>query len=86
MFVGVSVQHVALCCVCVCVRCLWDSFEQVCVSECAAGGFVLCVSCVCDACGTFWSRFGGVSVQQVALLCVCVCVCVCCVLDCLEQV
>ena len=31
------------------------------------------------ACRRVWSRFGGVSVQQVALgwVCVCVCVCVC---------
>jgi len=42
----------------------------------------------CAACGTVWSRFAGLSVQQVALWCVsvCVCECVCCVRDSLEQV
>ena len=59
-------------CVCVCV---WDSLVWVWGSECAAGGFVVfvyrhCV-CVCSACvcGTFFCGFGGVSVQEVALLC-----------------
>ena len=44
----------------------------------------LCV-CVfeCAACGTVWSRFGGLIVQQEALWCVCECVC--CVWDNLEQ-
>jgi len=37
-------------------------------------------------CGTVWSRFGGLSVQQVALWCVCVCDWVCCVWDSLNQV
>jgi len=75
---------VALCCACVYVWvcCVWDSLEQVWGCECAAGGFVVCV-CVsvcesmCAACGTVWSRFGGVSMLQVALKCVCVCVCLC---------
>jgi len=79
-FGGVSVQQVALRCVCVCVClcvcCVWNSLEQVWGMECAAGSFVVCVS-VCDACGTVCSRFGVVSVQQVALWCVCVCVCLC---------
>jgi len=70
---------------------VWDSFEQVWGSECAAGGFVVCVCvclclCECAACGTVWNRFGGVSVQQLALWCVCVFVCECCVWDSLEQV
>jgi len=56
-------------CVCVCVCCVWDCLEQVCGIECAAGGFVVCV-CAFAAYGTVWSRFGGVSVQQVALWCV----------------
>jgi len=46
--VGVSVQQVALWCVCVCECCVWDRLEQVWLSEVAAGGFVVCV-CVCDA-------------------------------------
>ena len=33
---------------------------------------------VCAACGTVWSGFGGVSVQQVTLWCVCVCVGIVC--------
>ena len=53
---GLSVQQVALWCVCVfvcvsvcvlrvcvCVCCVWDSLEQVWGMECAASGFVLCV-------------------------------------------
>jgi len=77
-------------CVCECVCCVWGSLEQVCGSEYAAGGFVLC-ECVIVAFGTVWSRFGGVSFQQVALGCVCVClfdacVCVCWEWDSLEQV
>jgi len=43
---------------CVCVRCLWDSFEQVWGSECTAGGFVVCVSCVCDALGHIVAGLG----------------------------
>ena len=53
------------------VCCVWYSLEQVWGSECAAGGFVMCV---CAACVAVWSNFGGVSVQQVALWCLCVCV------------
>ena len=40
----------------------------------------MCVDIVCAACGTVWSGFGGVSVQEVALCCVCVCVSALCVL------
>jgi len=68
----------------VCVCCVWDSLEQVWGSECAAGGFVVCLCvfvcvCVCvfAACGTVWRKFEGLSVQQVALRCECVFVCVC---------
>ena len=62
-------------CVCVCVWCVWDSLEQVWCSECAAGGFVVCVFVsLCAACGTVWSRFGGLIVQLVLLWCLCVCV------------
>ena len=59
---------------------MWESLDQVWVIECAAGGIVVWV-CVCAAYGTFWSMFGGVSLQQVTLwyVCVCVCVCECCV-------
>ena len=50
MYGVVSVQQVALWCVCVCVCvfvcCVWGSLERVWVSECAAGRFVVCV-CVC---------------------------------------
>ena len=48
----------------------------------------LCCVCVigCAACGTVWSRFGVLSVQQVAFWCVCVCDWVCCVWNSLEQV
>jgi len=58
--------------VCVCVWCVWgDILERVWGSECAAGGFVICVwdslERVCGIeCGT-----GGF------VLCVCVCFCVC---------
>ena len=73
-FGGVSVQQVALWCLyigIVCVCCVWDSLVWVWGSECAAGGFVVFVyrHCVCAVCGTVWSGFGGVSVQQVALWC-----------------
>ena len=62
-------------CVCECVCRVWDSLEKVWLSECAEVGVVVCVCvCLCAACGTVWSRFGGMSVQQVALWCVCVCV------------
>jgi len=70
-------------CVCDWVCCVWNSLEQVWGIKCAAGGFLVCV-CVfgCAVCVTVFSRFGGLSVQQVALCCVCVC----CVWDNLEQV
>jgi len=57
-FGGESVQQVALFCVCVCIRCVLEDLEEVWDSECAAGGFVLCVCCVCAACGQF-----GVSLE-----------------------
>ena len=47
-FGGVSVQEVALCFVFVC--CVLNCLERVCVSECAAGGFVLCVLCMVCVC------------------------------------
>ena len=46
---------------------MWDSLERVWGSECAAGGFVVCVVCVCV----------GVCVCVCVGVCVCVCVCVC---------
>ena len=55
-------------CVCVCVSgyvsvyCLWDSLEQFWGSECASGGFVLCV-CV----------FGFLSVCVFVFASFCVC-------------
>ena len=75
--------------VCVFVCSVWDSLEQFWVSEVITGGFVVCVclfvcvcACVsvCAACGRVWSRFGGLSLHQVALVCVslrAVCVCFC---------
>jgi len=55
--------------VCVCV---WDSLEWgLCLGQFGVGlGESVCVVCVC---GTVWSGFGRVSVQQVALCFVCVC-------------
>ena len=52
-----------------CVCFVWDSLVWVWRSECAAGDFVVLVyrHCVCAVCGTVWSGFRGVSVQQVAL-------------------
>ena len=76
-FGGLCVQQESLWFVCECVSCVWYSLEQGCGIECAAGGFVLCLCVcvyVCAACGTIWSRFGGLSVQQVALMFVNVCV------------
>ena len=48
-----------------CVCCVWDSLERVWGSECAAGGFVVCVCvlCVCVS----------VCVVCVSVCCVCVC-------------
>jgi len=64
------------------VCCLWFCLEQVWRIECAEFCFVVCVCVclfvcvcvcviVCAACGTFWSMFVGVIVQQVALCCRC---------------
>jgi len=57
---------------------VWDSLEPVWGSECLGGGFVVVVSvCVCEcvfmfaACGRDRSRFGELSVQNVAMLFVC---------------
>ena len=76
-FGGVSLQQEALCCVCVCecVCCVWDSLEQVCGIEYAAGGFVVC-ECVCVLrVGHFWPGFGErVCSRWLCAVCVCVCV------------
>jgi len=54
------VQQEALWFVCECVSCVWDSLEQVCGIECAAGGFVVCVRvCVCVCC--VWDSLEQVS-------------------------
>jgi hypothetical protein len=64
--------------VCVLVLCVLrvEQFGAGLGRECAAGDFVVCVcvcfGIVCAACGTVWSGFEGVSVQQVALWWVCV--------------
>jgi len=67
----VSVQKVALWCVCVFVCCVRDSLEQVWGNECAAGSIVVCVCVLCV--GQFRAGLGIECAAGGFVVCVCVC-------------
>jgi len=66
-----------LCEVCECVCCVWDSLEQVWGSECATGGFEVCVCLCVFVCVLRVEQFGaslgdGVCSRELCGVCECV--------------